>query len=83
MSSGSYSREITPFLVAEEGDIGALSRLYLFYFVSLYWNKSALPVEQEFHSGEIKVSQVRNEIGLRVSVGHMEPLLYVLLSYGY
>ena len=29
------------------------------------------------------VSLNGNEIGLRVSVGHMEPLLYVLLSYGY
>lgn len=29
------------------------------------------------------VSPNGNEIGLRVSVGHMEPLLYVLLSYGY
>ena len=40
-------------------------------------------MEQKFHRQETKVSQVRNEIGLRVSVGHMEPLLYVLLSYGY
>ena len=29
------------------------------------------------------IFNVSNEIGLRVSVGHMEPLLYVLLSYGY
>lgn len=32
---------------------------------------------------ETTVSPNGNEIGLRVSVGHMEPLLYVLLSYGY
>ncbi|MFR5759103.1 MAG: hypothetical protein ACLUE2_15160 [Bacteroides cellulosilyticus] len=48
MSSERYSRKIMPFLVVEEGDSGALSRLYLFHFVSFSWNKSALPVEQKF-----------------------------------
>lgn len=40
-------------------------------------------VQLQFLFVGMLVSLRGNEIGLRVSVGHMEPLLYVLLSYGY
>lgn len=40
-------------------------------------------VQLSFPLMGIIVPFVETEIGLRVSVGHMEPLLYVLLSYGY
>ena len=40
-------------------------------------------VQRAFPLMGTAVSPNGNEIGLRVSVGHMEPLLYVLLSYGY
>ena len=51
--------------------------------VSFHGNNRFPSWERPFPLMGTTVSLNGNEIGLRVSVGHMEPLLYVLLSYGY
>lgn len=68
-------------------DIGA-NTLFLsaYYGLSLLWDEYAATGSTDMKFvpyGGTSVSFHGNEIGLRVSVGHMEPLLYVLLSYGY
>ena len=50
-------------------------------FISLITGNGLLPAIVQ--NKDLTNADIENEIGLRVSVGHMEPLLYVLLSYGY
>ena len=45
--------------------------------------KFSIKEKDIYNRQKVSFHLVCNEIGLRVSVGHMEPLLYVLLSYGY